>query len=31
MFRISPEAREYIQKKGGVMTVYMESHHSAGG
>ncbi len=31
MFTISAEARAYILKKGGVMTIYMESHHSSGG
>ena len=31
MFMISPEAKAYIKMKGGVMTLFMESHHSTGG
>ncbi len=31
MFTISAAAKEYIKKKGGVMTLFMESHHSSGG
>lgn len=31
MFTISPEAKDYIRKKGGVITLYMESHYSPGG
>jgi len=31
MFTISPEAGEYIRKKGGVLTLFMETNHSTGG
>ncbi len=31
MFEITPDALEYIQKKGSDLTVWLETHHSSGG
>jgi len=31
MFEITPDAQEYIAKKGPEVTVWMETHHASGG
>ena len=31
MFEITPDARDYIEKKGHEITIWLETHHSSGG
>ncbi len=31
MFKITPNALDYIRKKGNEVTVWLETYHSAGG